>query len=255
MSYIVRQQCKRSLLWFLLAYRAVVLSRVNSTSIKRRGCQRRTQCPHLFTDQKQILHLFHVLIYLRGSRGSRAGEFVWFWELLLPVSSLPTPPSVLPSSQNVALLPFIIIHPCTIISEDATVRDFCLCPRCILSVARRAYYTHRTQDSSDPRHFGTSAEVVPRCLYTSAPRHVDTKTVRSLWRDSSERAAGQFGTLVRSVFWTLRYLWRNVQTLQTHLNSAEVSQCRSVLGPKCPVTARHLADTVGYFIFRWDQSL
>ena len=55
-------------------------------------------------------------------------------------------------------------------------------------------WTHRTQDSSDPRHFGTSAEVVPRCLYTSAPRHVDTKTVRSLWRDSLERGARQFGT-------------------------------------------------------------
>ena len=29
----------------------------------------------------------------------------------------------------------------------------------------------------------------------------------------------------------------NVRTLRTHLNSAEVSQCPTVSGPKCPVTS------------------
>ena len=224
MSYIVRQQCKRSLLWFLLAYRAVVLSRVNSTSIKRRGCQRRTQCPHLFTDQKQILHLFHVLIYLRGSR---AGEFVWFWELLLPVSSLPTPPSVLPSSQNVALLPFIIIHPCTIISEDATVRDFCLCPRCILSVARRAYghigpKIVRTRDTLAP---------VPKwCRGVCTLRHQGMLTPRQF---------GPYGETVQNVGWTVRYLGLKC-LLETSILVAKCpdtsdppEQCRSVSVPIC----------------------
>ena len=45
--------------------------------------------------------------------------------------------------------------------------------------------TLRTQDTSVPRHFGTSAEVsrrhfdkVPKCPDSSAPRHVVTKTFR-----------------------------------------------------------------------------
>jgi len=44
---------------------------------------------------------------------------------------------------------------------------------------------------------------------------------------------GSFDSSIRSVFW---YWCRNVRTLPTHVNSAEVSQCRSAPGPKSPVT-------------------
>ena len=69
--------------------------------------------------------------------------------------------------------------------------------------------TLRTQDTSVPRHFDTSAEVsrrhfgiVPKCPDSSAPRHFSTKTFRH--QDISALVSGHFGTNA----WTLRHYSR-----------------------------------------------
>ena len=52
-------------------------------------------------------------------------------------------------------------------------------------------------------------------------------------------------------FWTLRYWCRNVPTLRTHLNSAEVSLCRTVPGQKYQVNIRPMYTA---FQLNWRQN-